>query len=71
MVPTDVSGVLEYCHTSMLNMQSNQSCFILGSIRPRSGTLADTGKKFDASRDRGRPFQFTIGTGQVIRVRIR
>jgi FK506-binding protein 1 len=31
------------------------------------GTLASNGTKFDASRDRGRPFQFTIGIGQVIR----
>ena len=34
-----------------------------------SGTLASNGQKFDASRDRGRPFQFTIGIGKVIRVR--
>jgi len=31
------------------------------------GTLASNGSKFDASRDRGRPFSFTIGVGQVIR----
>ncbi|KAL7533762.1 hypothetical protein ACHAWF_004617 [Thalassiosira exigua] len=30
------------------------------------GTLASNGKKLDTSCDCGRPFQFTIGIGQVI-----
>ncbi|KAI9732995.1 MAG: Peptidyl-prolyl cis-trans isomerase fpr2 [Cirrosporium novae-zelandiae] len=31
------------------------------------GRLADTGKEFDASYNRGKPFSFTLGSGQVIK----
>ena len=37
------------------------------NFESQTGTLLEGGKQFDSSRDSKKPFQFTIGVGQVIK----
>lgn len=40
---------------------------VLSPFTTHAGTLSSDGSKFDSSRDRGKPFKFTIGQGMVIK----
>ncbi|MDY7575665.1 FKBP-type peptidyl-prolyl cis-trans isomerase [Actimicrobium sp. CCI2.3] len=49
---------------AMAKAGGNVSVHYTGWLQNPDGSI---GKKFDSSRDRGQPFQFPLGRGQVIR----
>ena len=54
----------EYTHTVTCDRKTKRGDKIFVHYR---GTLADTGKQFDASYDRGQPLGFAVGQGSVIK----
>ena len=54
----------EYTHTVDCVRKTERGDKIYVHYR---GTLADTGKQFDASYDRGQPLGFAVGQGSVIK----
>ena len=54
----------EYTHTVTCTRKSKRGDKVDVHYR---GTLASTGKQFDASYDRGQPLSFVVGQGAVIK----
>ncbi|KAL1242506.1 Peptidyl-prolyl cis-trans isomerase FKBP1A [Trichinella spiralis] len=65
----------EYCRTEIMGVTVEPISNGDGVNFPKAGQTVevhytgtfDNGKKFDSSRDRGKPFKFVIGRGDVIK----
>lgn len=64
VVPTTTASGLQYIDFKIGDGASPQKGQLV--LVHYTGWL-DDGKKFDSSRDRGKPFGFKVGTGQVIK----
>ena len=53
-------------HPYLVNLHSALILQLIVNVFTQ-GTLKADGSKFDSSLDRGTPFEFTIGVGQVIK----
>ncbi|KRZ58178.1 Dual specificity testis-specific protein kinase 2 [Trichinella nativa] len=71
----DLLAVCEYCRTEIMGVTVEPISNGDGVNFPKAGQTVevhytgtfDNGKKFDSSRDRGKPFKFVIGRGDVIK----